>query len=350
MSQPPLIQPNTPSFANGIANPCFTGNTGGWGVAAWSSALIPGQITFGSVTTEPNVGLAAGNAQLAYNGTVPFQDTIALHYEPFATLPYPAAVGSYGNIPVIPGCWYQFSAALLASMCYGYLSLFWADGAGNYLSEVDSQSVANSNGNPLGAPANLGNYPIVGVIGQAPAGAAYCTPRITLEGLLGNSINPVLYITNTFFSQAMIGSQALTAFSAGAGWPPTSFFSTFAPLTQLQDGTYRNLTPSIGPTGRRQVPNMIIAQFGDGYTQRWPAGLNNNPAQGFLSFDPIWPADADAMELFLEGVAVGRSFYYQLPNDAAPRLWGLGKQGWHRSSPHTMADALTIDLIQQFDF
>lgn len=47
-------------------------------------------------------------------------------------------------------------------------------------------------------------------------------------------------------------------------------------------------------------PKVRIAQFGDGYAQRSPNGINNNPEAWSLTFDGITNREADAIIAFLK--------------------------------------------------
>lgn len=56
--------------------------------------------------------------------------------------------------------------------------------------------------------------------------------------------------------------------------------------------------PSLAATAN-SAPKVTEAKFGDGYVQRSPKGINNNPMSWDLSFDALSSHDADAIEDFL---------------------------------------------------
>lgn len=58
-------------------------------------------------------------------------------------------------------------------------------------------------------------------------------------------------------------------------------------------------TPSKG-FNKKTEPDLIIVKFGDGYSQRTPAGINALPSEWSLSFNNRSLVDADNIITFLE--------------------------------------------------
>ena len=77
--------------------------------------------------------------------------------------------------------------------------------------------------------------------------------------------------------------------------------------------------PDTGATLSKE-PRVRKAQFGDGYEQRAPDGLNANLQKRALSFSGRSLAECDAIASFLDAQAGVTAFYYTHPRDIQ-RLW-----------------------------
>ena len=93
--------------------------------------------------------------------------------------------------------------------------------------------------------------------------------------------------------------------------------------------------PSYGPTQYKTTPEVIGAEFGDGYGQAAPAGLNNLRREASLFWDVLPVETAITYDTFFEALKGSAPFYYTLRGEAVPVLWraiswgrGEGGAGW----------------------
>lgn len=112
-------------------------------------------------------------------------------------------------------------------------------------------------------------------------------------------------------------------------------FPTFTPALQ----------PSVG-SGWDVSLRMITNQFGDGYRQTAPDGLNTFPFALNLTWNSLEVSDAD----FIEGFFVasnGTPFWWQKPRDSLALLWDCTK--WSRRPISGGQDMITATFNQRFD-
>lgn len=106
--------------------------------------------------------------------------------------------------------------------------------------------------------------------------------------------------------------------------------------------------PDISPdrNSKKTVANKINrADFGDGYSQTAPDGINNRVVKWSLSF-ANYPGDLiDNITLFLDSRAENESFYWTPPFEDTPTLW---KQvgGYDLGFPGGSAKTLTVTFQQ----
>lgn len=78
-------------------------------------------------------------------------------------------------------------------------------------------------------------------------------------------------------------------------------------------------SPDAIPIARRAAqyqPKVLMADFGDGFSQRASPGPNSNPATVELTFEHITTAERDYIDDFLNARGGWEAFYYMPPNDA----------------------------------
>jgi phage-related protein len=82
--------------------------------------------------------------------------------------------------------------------------------------------------------------------------------------------------------------------------------------------------------GTKSTPIVKIkkAEFGDGYTQRMPDGLNHIRQSTTLTWDSLLEADADTIVAFFEAHGGTTPFYYAL-RDGVTRKWTC--ETWSRT-------------------
>lgn len=91
------------------------------------------------------------------------------------------------------------------------------------------------------------------------------------------------------------------------------------------------LPPLPPSSGTRNKPELKIlkAEFGDGYTQAVPDGINHIRAVFSLSWEVLTPDQAWAMESFMERQGGTKPFLYQPTGRPAPMLFTC--EEWERT-------------------
>ncbi|MTD34035.1 phage tail protein [Paludibacterium denitrificans] len=96
-----------------------------------------------------------------------------------------------------------------------------------------------------------------------------------------------------------------------------------------------------------RAPRVLKAQFGDGYDQRVPDGINNNPQSWALTFNNRTNADADAIDAFLSAQN-GVTWFWWTP----PRVNAAIKvvcEKWDKSEATFNGTTVTATFDQKFD-
>jgi len=94
-------------------------------------------------------------------------------------------------------------------------------------------------------------------------------------------------------------------------------------------------------------PRVRKTQFGDGYVQRSPDGINNMPAKWQLTFKDVTLAAGDAMVAFLRARGGVEAFDWCPPRETALKRWTCSS--WSRTLPD--ADGLsTVQAVFEQDF
>jgi len=89
------------------------------------------------------------------------------------------------------------------------------------------------------------------------------------------------------------------------------------------------------------------AGFGDGYSQRVEAGLNNSVETLNLSWGVIPTADADDIIDFFRDHGGAESFYYTMPNDSVPKKYTCNN--WKRAWAGPNYRTLTATFKRRYD-
>ena len=87
------------------------------------------------------------------------------------------------------------------------------------------------------------------------------------------------------------------------------------------------VNPDVGAPIRDE-PNLAVAEFGDGYTQRAAKGLNHVRRKVSLSWTSISAADKDALVDFFRSTNGVDPFYWTAPGEPA-RLWRASQWSHH---------------------
>lgn len=101
--------------------------------------------------------------------------------------------------------------------------------------------------------------------------------------------------------------------------------------------------PSIETT-RSMKPRVLTAQFGDGYSQRGPDGLNAMMETMTVAWSRLQPADAAVIVSFLSARQGVEAFYWTAPRDTAPKLWIA--ESWERGYPTQTKESVRATFKQ----
>ncbi|RXF69234.1 phage tail protein [Hansschlegelia zhihuaiae] len=107
--------------------------------------------------------------------------------------------------------------------------------------------------------------------------------------------------------------------------------------------------PPVAPSARLPVEpkiNLRKAEFGDGYTQASPAGLNHIRDVAELKFEMMTSLQAAGVIAFLRERGGYQPFLYTLPDDASPKRWTCAK--WKHVRDETGRNTITATFEQDF--
>ena len=102
--------------------------------------------------------------------------------------------------------------------------------------------------------------------------------------------------------------------------------------------------PQIGSSVQRS-PRMRLAQFGDGYEQSTPDGLNADRQVWSLVWNALPHAEADLVDAFLEARGGAEAFWWT-PNGASAAIKVKCRQ-WRREEGQ-IVDRITATFRQDF--
>ena len=108
--------------------------------------------------------------------------------------------------------------------------------------------------------------------------------------------------------------------------------------------TFPAITPTYGVQKTSQ-PNVRIAQFGSGYSQRTTFGLNQNPKVYTLRFE-VSETDADTIEDFLDARGGVENFDFTPPGESSGKY--ICRQ-WNKSIPYLNRATIQATFEQVFE-
>tara|TARA_R100000231_G_scaffold139589_1_gene121454 strand:- start:9308 stop:9646 length:339 start_codon:yes stop_codon:yes gene_type:complete len=109
--------------------------------------------------------------------------------------------------------------------------------------------------------------------------------------------------------------------------------------------TFPAITPTYGTT-KRSEPNVRIAQFGSGYSQRTTFGLNQNPKTFDLTFE-VSETDADTIEAFLDARGGVENFEFTPPGESSSMKF-ICRQ-WEKTMPYLNRATITATFDEVFE-
>lgn len=110
--------------------------------------------------------------------------------------------------------------------------------------------------------------------------------------------------------------------------------------------TFPDVTPDFGASERAK-PNVRIAQFGSGYSQRTTFGLNQDPKTWSLQWTNLEASDANSIEDFLEARGGVEAFDWSPPDETNTYKW-ICKE-WSKTLPYATRFSITATFEQVFE-
>lgn len=104
-------------------------------------------------------------------------------------------------------------------------------------------------------------------------------------------------------------------------------------------------TPSWNSQIKRK-PKVLVAEFGDGYSQRTANGINNNKEVWSLKFNKRKDSEADAIEAFLETQNGASAFLWTTPRGVQITV---RCDEWNRNYAEYNNNTISATFKQEFD-
>lgn len=106
-----------------------------------------------------------------------------------------------------------------------------------------------------------------------------------------------------------------------------------------------SFTPTYG-IQKSSAPNVRIAQFGSGYSQRSTFGINQNPKSYSLTFQ-VSETVADEIELFLDQRGGVESFTFTPPGESSSGKYICRE--WSKSIPYLDRATIQATFVEVFE-
>ena len=103
------------------------------------------------------------------------------------------------------------------------------------------------------------------------------------------------------------------------------------------------VNPSYG-TRKNSQPNVRIAQFGSGYSQRSTFGINQNLKVYSLKWENISETDADEIETFLDARAGVENFDYTPAGESASKKFICPQ--WNKTIPYLNRASISATFVE----
>lgn len=103
------------------------------------------------------------------------------------------------------------------------------------------------------------------------------------------------------------------------------------------------LTSAISQSStRKRTYKTLTAEFGNGYSQTAPDGINNVRDEWNLSYENLTDAERTTVVAALDAVQTWDYLTWQAPGDAASKRWKVTPEGW---SERTTGTHWTISFV-----
>lgn len=107
-----------------------------------------------------------------------------------------------------------------------------------------------------------------------------------------------------------------------------------------------DFTPDYSPV-KSKKPEVSTVKFGDGYEQRYPKGINNNPESWSLQFNQREQSEIQAIEDFLDARAGWEAFDWIPPNQVDTIRVKCSQ--WTRSEEKALRGNITCTFEEVFE-
>ena len=109
------------------------------------------------------------------------------------------------------------------------------------------------------------------------------------------------------------------------------------------------LTTSIAQSSTRtRVYRTLTSQFGDGYKQDAPDGVNNTIDTWMINYENLGSADRATLVTFLDSQGAWTTWTWQAPNDSTVKNWKITKDGWTESVTAGNISTISFSAMQVF--
>jgi phage-related protein len=109
--------------------------------------------------------------------------------------------------------------------------------------------------------------------------------------------------------------------------------------------TFPSIVPTYGAS-KASKPNVRIAQFGSGYSQRTAFGLNQNPKVWQLTWE-VSETDADTIETFLDARGGVEKFQWTPLAESTEYNWVCRE--WNKAIPYLNRATIQATFEQVFE-
>jgi phage-related protein len=104
--------------------------------------------------------------------------------------------------------------------------------------------------------------------------------------------------------------------------------------------------PSVGATNKPKV-RVLLASFGDGYTQATADGLNHIRDEFSLTWEVLTASQSDYVDTFLREQGGHTPFYWTAPGEATPQKWTC--EEWSVSHIQAGFRRITATFVESFN-
>jgi len=98
---------------------------------------------------------------------------------------------------------------------------------------------------------------------------------------------------------------------------------------------------------REHKPKILKVEFGDGYAQRAADGINNDARKFSLTWTHLHDHEKETIENFFEARNGLESFFYQFPDESAPRAYVC--ETWGVQLVNYNVYTITAEFMEVFD-